>query len=95
VRANLPPYLFARASEALRILARRPGAEYGAAHYPLRLYEHSLACVRGIEDFVGAIREQRAPLCSVDESARTVLACIAGVESYRTNQVVRVPVLES
>ena len=95
LRANLPPYVYARASEALRVLARRPGAEYGAAHYPVRLYEHSLACVRGIEDFVAAIREQRAPLCSVDESARAVLACIAGVESYRNNQVVRVPVLES
>jgi predicted dehydrogenase len=95
LRANLPPYLFARASEALRVLARRPGAEYGAAHYPVRLYEHSLACVRGIEDFVAAIRERRPPLCSVDESARAVLACLAGVESYRSNRVVPVPVLES
>jgi len=95
LRANLPPYLFARASDALRVLARRPSAEYGAAYYPLRLYEHSLACVRGIEDFVGAIRQRRAPLCSVDESARTVLACLAGVESYRTNRAVPVPALES
>ena len=95
LRANLPPYLFARASELLRVLARRPNAEYGAAHYPLRLYEHSLACVCAIEDFVGAIRERRAPLCTVDESARTVLACLAGVESYRTNRAVRVAELES
>jgi predicted dehydrogenase len=95
LRANLPPYILARAFEALRVLARRPGAEYGAAHYPVRLYEHSLACVRGIEDFVGAIRERRAPLCSVDESARTVLACLAGVESYRTNRAVCVPALQS
>ena len=94
LRTNLPPYVFARATEALRVLARRPGAEYGASYYPLRLYEHSLACVRGIEDFVGAIRDGRPPMCSVDESARTVLACVAGVESYRTNQVVRVPVLD-
>src|SRR5262249_33866147 len=86
LRAHLPPHLFARASDALRVLARRPGAEYGAAYYPLRLYEHSLACVRGIEDFVGAIRERRAPLCSIDEAAQTVLACLAGVESYRTNR---------
>ncbi|HKB13545.1 MAG TPA: Gfo/Idh/MocA family oxidoreductase [Vicinamibacterales bacterium] len=94
LRANLPPYLFARASEALRVLARRPSAEYGAAHYPLRLYEHSLACVRGIEDFVAAIRDRRPPLCSVDEAARTVLACVAGVESYRTNRAVAVAALE-
>ncbi|HJZ77586.1 MAG TPA: Gfo/Idh/MocA family oxidoreductase [Vicinamibacterales bacterium] len=95
LRANLPPYLFARAHDALRTLARRPGAEYGAAHYPLRLYEHSLACVRGIEDFVAAIRERRAPLCSIDEAARTVVACLAGVESYRTNRPVPVVALES
>ncbi|HMF94302.1 MAG TPA: Gfo/Idh/MocA family oxidoreductase [Vicinamibacterales bacterium] len=94
VRTNLPPYLFARASDALRLLARRPGAEYGAAYYPLRLYEHSLACVRGIEDFVAAIRERRAPLCSIDEAARTVLACLAGVESYRANRAVPVAALE-
>jgi predicted dehydrogenase len=95
LRANLPPYVFARVSDALRVLARRPGAEYGAAYYPLRLYEHSLACVRGIEDFVGAVRDHRPPLCSVDEAARTVLACLAGVESYRTHRAVCVPPLEA
>src|SRR5262249_56382466 len=47
LRANLPPYLFARAHDALRTLARRPGAAYGAAHYPLRRYAPSLACARG------------------------------------------------
>src|SRR5262249_26978985 len=52
IRTNLPPYLLARAGEALRLLARRPNAEYGSAHYPVRLYEHSLAVVRAIEDFV-------------------------------------------
>lgn len=95
LRANLPPYVLGRAAEALRLLARRPNAEYGAAHYPVRLYEHSLACVRGIEDFVGAIRDRRPPLCSVDESARAVLACLAGVESYRTNRVVAVRPLDA
>src|SRR5205085_2836514 len=67
LRTNLPPYLMARTVEALRLLARRPSAEYGSANYPLRLYEHSLACVAAIEDFVGAIREGRAPMCSIDE----------------------------
>ena len=95
LRTNLPPYIMARTVEMMRIAARRPGAEYGAAGYPVRLYEHSLACVGAIEDFVGAIRDRRLPLCSVDEAGRTVLACLAGVESYRTNRVVSVRGLES
>jgi predicted dehydrogenase len=94
LRTNLPPYVFARATEAMRVLARRPGAEYGAVHYPIRLYEHSLACVEAIEDFLGAIRDRRSPLCSVEEAGRTVLACLAGVESYRTNRPVKVPALD-
>ena len=85
----------ARTVEMLRVLARRPNAEYGAANYPVRLYEHSLACVGAIEDFVGAIRERRPPMCSIDEAGRTVLACLAGVESYRTNRPVAVAALEA
>ena len=95
LRTNLPPYLMARTVEALRLLARRPDAEYGAANYPVRLYEHSLACVGAIEDFVGAIHERRQPMCSIDEAGRTVLACLAGVESYRTNRPVVVQALEA
>jgi predicted dehydrogenase len=95
LRTNLPPYVMARSVEMLRVLARRPNAEYGAANYPVRVYEHSLACVGAIEDFVGAIRDRRAPLCSIEEAGRTVLACLAGVESYRTNRPVPVPALES
>jgi predicted dehydrogenase len=90
LRANLPAYALARSFEALRLLARRPDAEYGASQYPVRLYEHSLACVGAIEDFVAAIRDRRPPLCSIDEAARAVLACLAGVESYRTNRAVSV-----
>ena len=95
LRNNLPPYLMARLVEAVRVLARRPDAEYGAAQYPVRLYEHSLACVGAIEDFVGAIRDRRAPMCSVAEAGRTVLACLAGVESYRTNRPVAVAELDA
>ena len=95
LRTNLPPYVMARTVEMLRLLARRPDAEYGAANYPVRLYEHSLACVGAIEDFVGAIRERRQPLCSIDEAGRTVLACLAGVESYRANRPVMVQALEA
>jgi predicted dehydrogenase len=94
LRANLPPYLAARAGEALRWLARRPYAEYGAANYPVRLYEHSLACVGAIEDFVGAVRDRRQPMCSIDEAGRTVLACLAGVESFRKNRPVAVAELD-
>ncbi len=95
LRTNLPPYLMARTVEMLRILARRPNAEYGAAGYPVRLYEHSLACVAAIQDFVSAIRDRRQPLCSIEEAGRTVLACLAGVESYRTNRVVAVPAYDA
>ena len=95
VRTNLPPYILARLSEGLRLLARRTNAEYGSAGYPVRLYEHSLACVGAIEDFVGAIHERRAPLCSIDEAGRTVLACVAAVESYRSNRPVAVPALDA
>jgi predicted dehydrogenase len=90
LRTNLPPYVMARTVEWLRVLARRPNAEYGAANYPVRLYEHSLACVGAIDDFVGAIRGRRQPECSIEEAGRTVLACLAGVESYRTNRPVAV-----
>ena len=95
LRTNLPPYVMARTVEMLRVLARRPNAEYGAAGYPVRLYEHSLACVGAIEDFVGAIRERRAPLCSIAEAGRTVIACRAGGESDRTNRPVAVPTLDA
>jgi predicted dehydrogenase len=90
LRANLPASVLGRTAEALSVLARRPDAEYGAAGYPVRLYEHSLACVDAVADFVAAVREGRAPLCTVAEAARTVLACLAGVESYRTNRPVAV-----
>ena len=95
LRTNLPPYVMARTVEMLRLLARRPDAEYGAANYPVRLYEHSLACVAAIDDFVGAIRDRREPLCSIEEAGRTVLACLAGVESYRTNRAVAVRALDA
>jgi hypothetical protein len=44
---------------------------------------------------VSAIRDRRRPLCSIDEAGRTVLACLAGVESYRTNRPVAVLPLTS
>jgi len=94
LRSNLPAWLMGRIFVATRFLARRPNSEYGGRYYPVRLYEHALACVTGIADFVQAVRHNRAPLCSVDEASKTALACLAGVESYRTNRVVRVRTLE-
>ena len=90
LRRNIPAYLLGKAFEALRPLARRPGAEYGARFYPVRLYEHALACVDAVEDFVEAIREGRRPRCTAEEAAKTVLVCLAGVESYRTGRPVKV-----
>jgi predicted dehydrogenase len=94
LRSNLPAWLLGKIFLAARFLARRPNDEYGGRYYPVRLYEHALACVYGIEDFVQAIRQKRAPLCTVDEASKTVLACLAGVESYRNNHPVRVRTLE-
>jgi predicted dehydrogenase len=94
LRANLPAWLLGKIFLTTRFLARRPNDEYGGRYYPVRLYEHSLACVAAIDDFVQAIRQKRAPLCTVDEASKTVLACLAGVESYRNNRPVRVRTLE-
>ncbi len=94
LRGNLPAWLLGKIFLATRFLARRPNNEYGGRYYPVRLYEHALACVTAIEDFVQAIRQRRAPLCTVDEASKTVLACLAGVNSYRTNRPVRVRTLD-
>ena len=94
LRSNLPAWLMGKIFLATRFLARRPNNEYGGRYYPLRLYEHALACVTAIEDFIAAIHEKREPLCTVDEASKTVLACLAGVESYRTNRPVRVQALD-
>lgn len=94
LRRNIPVVALAAAFSLLRKLARRPGAEYGARFYPLRMYEHALACVRAVEDFVAAVRTHRQPLCPVDEAARAVLICLAGAESFRSNRPVCVRPLE-
>lgn len=94
LRRNIPAWTFDKIFSGLRYMAPHTSGYYGARFYPMRLYEHALACVDAIEDFVGAIDNKRTPLCSMDESSRTVLACLAGVESYRTNQPVRVKRLE-
>jgi predicted dehydrogenase len=91
---NLRAFAVATLVERLR-RALPPGGEYGIRHYPIRLYEHSFACQQAIANFLDAIRGSKKPMCSIDEGARTVLACLAAVESYRTNRPVSVPSLDS
>lgn len=93
LRRTAPAWVLARSFRALRYLARRPNAEYAARFHPLRLYEHSYACVAAIDDFVKSVSRGGAPACGSTEAAQTVLACLAGVESSRTNRPVAVPAL--
>jgi predicted dehydrogenase len=65
-------------------------ADYSVASYPLRLYEHGLAVRESLRDFVDAIANQRPPLCSVLDAAKTVATCLAGVEAYRNSRKVSV-----
>jgi predicted dehydrogenase len=95
VQRNLRYYLLGKIFEGLSlVLGSRRNGEYCARFYPIRLYEHSAACIESIADFIKAIRTGSKPLCTVDESAKAVLACLAGVESYRTGQPVKVKTLE-
>lgn len=94
LRRTLPAWLLARLFAGLRVLARHPNAEYGVRFYPLRTYEHALACTLALTDFVEAVRERRPPRCTVQDAAQTVLACLAGVEAYRLNRPQRVAVLD-
>ncbi len=69
--------------------------EYGVRHYPVRLYEHAEACVFAVQDFVETASGRKAqPMCDAYESSRTVLACLAAVDSYRSGQPVTVKRLE-
>ena len=85
LRGNLPSYAYAKLFELLRPWMRGGAWQYGVRFYPIRLYEHFLASVETVQDFVDAVRTGRPPVCGVDDAARTVLACLAGVESIRTN----------
>jgi predicted dehydrogenase len=78
----------------VRKLSSESNGAYGANHYPLRLYEHGIACVRAVEDFVRAVRSESRPLCTGAEAARTVIACLAGNESQQSGRTIDVPALE-
>ena len=94
IRRNLPAWLIARGFESMRKVGPGPDSQYGARYFPNRLYEHSLACMRALRNFIAAIRGEEPVRCRVDESARTVLACLAAVESFRKNRPMPVPRLE-
>lgn len=93
LRGNLPSYAYAKLFELLRPLMRGGAWQYGVRFYPIRLYEHFLASVETVQDFVDAVRTGRPPVCGVDEGANTVLACLAGVASQRENMPIKVRVL--
>jgi len=56
----------------------------------LRLYEHDFAVNSSVSDFVKAIHTGQRPKCTLLDSAKTVVTCLAGVEAYRTAKVVSV-----
>ncbi|MBA7489483.1 Myo-inositol 2-dehydrogenase [subsurface metagenome] len=58
--------------------------------YPFPLYEHKIACINSLTDFINAIRKGSKPLVDVYEGAKTVAVCIAGTQSYRQNRPVEV-----
>lgn len=83
---NLGPVLHSRLDDLAR-WAFPPTAEYSVQGLPMRTYEHQVACIRAVRNFVDAVRGNRAFICDAVESARTVATSLAGVAAYRTRQV--------
>lgn len=81
--------------EGLRRLGPSPGTQYGPRYLPVRLYEHQLACIAAVEDFVEAARTGAPPRCTASDSASTVLACLAALSASRTNELTQVPPLSA
>lgn len=94
LRRHTVPWMTAWLFEALRRLASADELEYVLRHFPVRLYEHRLACLRAVHNFVAAVHGAATPRVGVVDSARTVLACLAGVESYRSGASVKIRRLE-
>lgn len=81
--------------DLLQKLGQPPEWEYGVRHYPVRLYEHAEACVFAVKDFLDTVTGRKAsPMCDVYESSRTVLACLAAVDAYRSKKPTVVQRLE-
>lgn len=85
---NLRAWIVDRMVEMIVRCARLP-SEYSFNHPPIRLYEHSLAVEKSVNDFVESVVCRRKPLCTIDEATRTVEICLAGIESMRTGSPVK------
>ncbi len=85
---NAKSVLISRAVESLMTGWRMKDYSYSVQSYPLRVYEHSYAVNASITDFIDAIRRGRKPKCRAIDAAKTVVTCLAGVESYRAGRVV-------
>jgi predicted dehydrogenase len=95
LKNNFPALLLHYMFQASRRIVPRSNSQYEVRHYPMRLYEHASACAYAVRDFVDAVCDGKKPLCSGAESASAVLACLAAVESHRTNRPVPVQALAS
>jgi predicted dehydrogenase len=82
-------YLGARLLEGIMKYKGLDG-EYSISSYPMRLYPHEMAVRASLENFVSAVRKERQLVCSLKDAAKTVAACLAGVEAYRTGRTVKV-----
>jgi predicted dehydrogenase len=82
-------YLGARLLEGVMKYKGLDG-EYSICSYPMRLYPHDMAVRASLKNFVGAIRKENQLECSLKDAARTVTACLAGVEAYRSGGTIKV-----
>jgi len=80
---NSRPLVLAKVSE---LVMSRVGVdpEYGILSYPIRLYPHQLAVRTSLQNFVNAVRGDEPLLCPLEEAAKTVATCLAGVQAYRS-----------
>lgn len=67
-------------------------SEYILYSNPIAPYEHELAVTYSINEFINAIIEKRKPICNIDEGIKTVITCLAGVESYRSGKKVQIDI---
>ena len=63
---------------------------YQISSYPIKLYPHSQAVKESLGNFIRSIQGFEEIGCTVEDAAKTVSTCVAGVESYRTNKVVKI-----
>lgn len=73
----------------LKTILKLP-SEYFLFSNPIAPYEHELAVASSIDDFINAIKGKRKPICNAEEGIKTVITCLAGVESYRLREKVKI-----